>query len=475
MSSGNANLTHVAGTFLIQADGAFLNGAGLGEGEDRNVTIPKTFRDGQRGEVPYVSAQAWKRWLRTTAIQEAGWPASEPQAIGWNPKGNVNKIAGQLNPVEFAEDDIFGYMRAQEGQGRRKAGEEDEEGEEEEMGGKTKSVMRASPFAASLLVSLRSSGWRGEDEGFVHLTKFDPKALAEAEVERFLGSVSDKTQDKKKDLWKRLEAFEKEWAAQVKSVADEGDLDNLRQLLSAKAQEKNKEVTFIENATSPLPYTTRFYNTHLQAVFCLDYSRLGVFWNLGDRIELEEARAKKLLDTGKIENVTAQEPYHSLSQNGKLGRVYRLRDGDERKTRAAALFKALAVLRGGAKQAQFGTDIAPKVLILAGLTCGNPIFNHLFKDDTEGPLFKIETFKEIIADYADRIATPVLIGIRAGYLKNETEVRALDGWHLVKSATDTKGTAMEKPSKEKPGEGQSVEVRIMTPVEAAKSIGEQLP
>jgi CRISPR-associated protein Cst2 len=84
MSIDNKRLTHVAGTFLIQADGAFLNGAGLGEGEDRNVTIPKTFRDGQRGEVPYVSAQAWKRWLRTTTIQEAGWPASEPQAIGWN-------------------------------------------------------------------------------------------------------------------------------------------------------------------------------------------------------------------------------------------------------------------------------------------------------------------------------------------------------------------------------------------------------
>ncbi|MBW2046013.1 MAG: hypothetical protein JRI96_14220 [Deltaproteobacteria bacterium] len=67
-------LTHVAGTFLIQADAAFLNGAGLGEGEDQNVTIPKTFRDG-RNEVPYVSAQAWKRWLRNTFIDETGWMA----------------------------------------------------------------------------------------------------------------------------------------------------------------------------------------------------------------------------------------------------------------------------------------------------------------------------------------------------------------------------------------------------------------
>ena len=52
-------LTNVAGTFLIQADASFLNGAGLGEGEDRNVTIPKTFHDG-KDKVPYVSSQAWK-------------------------------------------------------------------------------------------------------------------------------------------------------------------------------------------------------------------------------------------------------------------------------------------------------------------------------------------------------------------------------------------------------------------------------
>ena len=35
------NITHVAGTFLVEAPASFLNGAGLGEGENRNVTIPK--------------------------------------------------------------------------------------------------------------------------------------------------------------------------------------------------------------------------------------------------------------------------------------------------------------------------------------------------------------------------------------------------------------------------------------------------
>lgn len=453
-------LTHVAGTFLIQADAAFLNGAGLGEGEDRNVTIPKTFRDG-KNDVPYVSAQAWKRWLRNTLIEETGWSASESKAIGWNPKGNVNKIASELNPVDLAEDDIFGYMRAEAGQGRRTSEEEEESEEENEIvRGRTKSVMRASPFMASLLVSLRSTGWKGQDESFVHLAKYDPKALAEAEVERFLSIVSER-QDKKKSVWERLKEFGDDFASKVKSHADESELDELRSILSQKAKEKDKEVNFIENPCSPLPYTTRFYNTDLQGIFCLNYARLGVYWNLGDRIELEEAKAKKFLQEGKIMDVTKEEPYKTLSDNGKIGKVYRITDNVKPtpKERASALFKALAVIRGGAKQAQFGTDVSPKVLILAGLTCGNPIFNNLFKDDQEGPVFKTETFKEIIKDYADRIVTPVLVGMRSGYLKNENDVKALN------NTTISIGNGEHK---------KEVEILVMTPIEAAQKIEEYL-
>lgn len=448
-------ITHIAGNFLIQADSAFLNGAGLGEGEDRNVTVPKTFRDG-KNKVPYVSAQAWKRWLRNTFVEETGWLASESKAIGWNPQGNVNQIAPELNPVDFAEDDIFGYMRAEAGQGRRITGEEEEE-EEEIAGGRTKSVMRASPFIASILVSLRSTGWDGQDEGFVHLKKYDPQALGVAEIERFLSKVSDKKQDKKKSVWERLKEFGDDFVKSSKSHTEKSELDELRDLLSAKAKEKGKEFNFIENPCSPLPYTTRFYNTNLQGIFCLNYSRLGIYWNLGDRIELEETKAKKLLQEGKIKDATKEEPYRTLSDDGKMGKVYKITDKVKPtpKERASALFKSLAHLRGGAKQAQFGTDVSPKVMVLAGLTCGNPIFNHLFKDDQEGPILKIETFKEIIRDYADRIVTPVLLGVRSGYLKNESEIKALNG---------TKISIGEGENK------KEVEILVMTPVEAARKI-----
>ena len=359
-------LTHVAGTFLVQASGAFLNGAGLGEGENRTVTIPKTFRDG-RDLVPYVSAQAWKRWLRNTLIEETGWMPSVLKPIGSpSVRGTTTKISGELNPVDYAEDDIFGYMRAEKGQGSKAEedeDEEDEEGAKPEKGQRVKAVMRSSPFAASLMVSIRKSGWQGRDEAFVHL----------------------------------------------------------------------KEGT-------PLPYVTEFYNTHLQAVFCLNYSRMGVFSNIGDRIELDDKLVDDFIKDNKVK---------VLEDLGKSGKKYGMADGNARAIRGRELFKALALLRGGAKQAQFGTDVAPKAIVMAGLSCGNPIFNNVFDENVDGPVIKVNLLKEIIKDYSEKLVTPVVIGLRTGYLKNEEEVRSL-------------------------GKQNGSEVFVMTPIEAARKIGEYL-
>ncbi|MBN1234508.1 MAG: hypothetical protein JW999_00485, partial [Methanotrichaceae archaeon] len=320
----------------------------------------------------------------------------------------------------------------------------------------------ASPFMASVLISLRSAGWKGEDEGFVHLTRYDPLALAEAEIERFLSSIPNNRKDKKKTVWERLSEIDSDLAKKIKFHLDDNNLDLLRKELSKMAKERNVEVAFIENPCSPLPYTTRFYNTHLQGIFCLDYGRLGTYWNLGDRIELEEAKANKLIQDGKLAEVTNKEPYKTLSNSGRIGKVYRITKKVEHspKERALELFKALSVLRGGAKQAQFGTDVSPKVLILAGLTCGNPIFNHLFKDNSDGPILKLETLKEIIIDYSDRIVTPVLIGIRSGYLQNESEVRLLNEKTLSVGQNENK---------------KEVKILVMSPLEAAQKIGAYIP
>ena len=167
---------------------------------------------------------------------------------------------------------------------------------------------------------------------------------------------------------------------------------------------------------TPLPYTTEFYTTHLQGIFCLAHFRVGFFRNEGDRIELREELAQKYLAESRI-----------IPKDGGFEVT---NPEASRRQRSSELLKALSVLRGGAKQAAFGTDVAPKCLVVAGLSCGNPIFNHLFEDDNEKRLtLKATVFRELLADYADRIVTPVAIGIRTAYLANEEEVRSLVGSH----------------------------------------------
>ena len=350
-------LTHITGTFLIQAEGAFLNGAGLDTGEDRNAVIPKTYWDydknGARIRVPYVSAQAWRRWLRMTFQEEnPDEPGTELKALDQSAKGTTNKIGTEMNPVKFAEDDIFGYMRAAKGQGKEievaaNALTEDEmldaieqETETADPKAKTKTektraVMRPSPFGSSILMSIRKAATISDDEGFVHLK--------------------------------------------------EG---------------------------SPLPYKTKFYNTQLQAIFGLNYARLGVFRNDGDRIELDESFVKQYAADGTIRQ-----------KDNETG-VYEIAD-NKRRERATMILKSLAVLRGGAKQAQFGTDVSPKAIVAAGLNCGNLIFNDIFEEKESQPVIKLETLKDIISDYRNRLTTPVFIGIRKGYLHpvNEAELQ----------------------------------------------------
>jgi CRISPR-associated protein Cas7/Cst2/DevR subtype I-B len=479
---------------LIQADGAFLNGAGIDRTrEDRTTTVPKSYRDGVGARVPYVSAQAWRRWLRNTLIEETSWPASVLRAIGLSEKGTTNKIAGELNPVEFAEDDIFGYMRAARGQGRETAGTAEEDMTEEEA-----KRNAAAKFFKDMAIEFKAIQSGKEIKGRGR-SKTETKLPDKDRMERARKLLKGLQIEAEQRLAEDEEAIEELVNTEITALAEAlgkeetmSDLKSLLDRLGNVVQEFNPgRVKALMRASpfassllvsirrrgwegsdegfvhlregTPQPYNTEFYNTHLQGVFCLDYGRLGVFWNIGDRIELDEEKAERFLKADKLRVV---------EDKGKLGKIYELtKAAASRKDRASALLKALAVLRGGAKQAQFGTDVAPKVLVMAGLTCGNPIFNQLFQDDSSAPIFKVETFKEIIRDYTDRIVSSVVIGIRRDYLKNEPDVRGLAGWWKV----NQQQSAVDGPSEQKGEGGSWVQVKVGTPVDAAKAMATSLP
>lgn len=313
-------LRNIAGDILCDATATFLNGAGLASGEDQNTILPKLFKEtvnGRKEDVPYVSAQAWRRWLRDTSNEENNWTPSELHAIEFNAKGSTSKISTELNPIDYPEDDLFGYM---------KSGSKGEE-----------SIQRTSPFKTSILRGIRNMRALSTDDAFV----------------------------------------------------------------------------FPKDGT-PLPYSTRFYSTHLEGFFNLEYYRLGMYVNTPSRQELSKELIEKYTSNLSVDTIQKNITRYTLNDVEQI-----------RKSRAAGLLKGLVYLRGGAKMAAFGADVSPKVIVFAGLSSANPCFNNLFVGKGEKPELNIALIEEIAQDYADKLATPIHIGIRSGYLGNEEQVKAL--------------------------------------------------
>jgi len=359
-------ITHVIGTFLISGKGAFLNSPGTENG----VTVPKTFytldERGKQVRIPYVASQAWKRWLRETFKEEN---PNEPKSIIKvlqvdERKHTPKKIGTDMNPLTYAEDDIFGYMRTlgkdddncddTDSQEIVDPDSVDEENDTIKRSVKDKSknsfaakpLIRTSPFQASILTSIRKVSSRTEDVGWVRPTG------AAQEI-----------------------------------------IDN------------NTQYTM-----DSLGYKTEFYDTNLQGIFGLAYYRLGVFRNEGDRIELDVELERTYLSEGLIKKIDNER------------RIYEVVD-NKRKDRTSKILQALVNMRGGAKQTAFASPVHPQVILLAGLSFGNLIFNNLFKDTVEGPELNIDALIEILNDYKNRLATKVYIGIRTGYLNPENEKR----------------------------------------------------
>lgn len=91
---------------LVDTPYSALNNAGSDSGERTENTIAvKSIRKG-KDIYPYISAQALRYWWRETLKLKFQWEMS--------PIERKAKIAfTQANPFKYADDDVFGYMRAQ--------------------------------------------------------------------------------------------------------------------------------------------------------------------------------------------------------------------------------------------------------------------------------------------------------------------------------------------------------------------------
>lgn len=137
-------MAFIVGLLFVDAPASALNNAGSEAGERvDNAIFVKAIRTSQ-GTYPYVSAQAVRYWWRTTLEREVpSWKSS--------PIRRERKVAyTDGDPIEYWDDDLFGYMRAPSQRGERPASADG-------LSEVRAEITRTSPLRVGTLVSLAPS------------------------------------------------------------------------------------------------------------------------------------------------------------------------------------------------------------------------------------------------------------------------------------------------------------------------------
>lgn len=142
----NGKIT-VQGFVLLDIDNAALNNLGKDDTTtyDNAVAVKKIIKNGQT--YPYISGQAWRYWWRETLALEYGWQLS--------PVIREKKVAfTEANPIQYPDDDLFGYMRAVKAEKKSKKDKEKEREEEDSEGKSEGTLTRLSPLKNSTLMAV---------------------------------------------------------------------------------------------------------------------------------------------------------------------------------------------------------------------------------------------------------------------------------------------------------------------------------
>lgn len=144
-------MAFVTGLILVDAPASALNNAGSKTGARTDNAIEVKQIRTREGTYPYVSAQSFRYWLRETLTEMAKEGRTE-----WKPAPvyRETKIAyTDSNPIEYDDDDLFGYMRAE---GKKTEAKEKREADESRAGETPTAthITRVSPFRVSTFVSI---------------------------------------------------------------------------------------------------------------------------------------------------------------------------------------------------------------------------------------------------------------------------------------------------------------------------------
>ncbi|UCM87973.1 type I-B CRISPR-associated protein Cas7/Cst2/DevR [Streptomyces marincola] len=176
----------------------------------------------------------------------------------------------------------------------------------------------------------------------------------------------------------------------------------------------------------PVIHQHELYSGVLAGDLLLDLPRVGVFETDGSglRVAVSPAVAEEARSNGA----------EDLTFRGVAAVRLPLA---ERRRRVAVLLRALASLRGGAKQALHYGDRTPALILLAPLKGGVNPFTRVLTAREGKPYFDSDVLSAEVEAWQDELDGPVMIGWAPGFLDNQRErvarelKKLIDGEQLI--------------------------------------------
>lgn len=97
----------IIGTYLIDAPFSALNNRGKPQGAAFENEVATKVINSPEGTRPYVSAQALRYWWRLVLEDKFRWNCSPVEVVS-----GKNQAITKADPLEYDDDDVFGYMSA---------------------------------------------------------------------------------------------------------------------------------------------------------------------------------------------------------------------------------------------------------------------------------------------------------------------------------------------------------------------------
>ena len=380
----------VQSAILIDVDGASLNNWGKdntnSQGTDNATAIKKVFKNGRMYAV--VAGQAWRYWWRES-LGLNGWNLS--------PITRDDKVAyTDVNPLDYADDDVFGYMRALNEKIKdlvediEKELREDKKEEIENIK-KEKNKVKKEQLNKELYESIHKSVLGNEVIVSIAKEKNIDIEIVSTLLFKNLPKKSTKQDDYKIDM----------------SVTRVSPLKN--SILSSVTPIKliNEFSTMARQEGDAVPYEKQSYSTVLKGMFSLDLDQVGTFTkvNRSGFKNVTDITYDKVLENGS-------EVDDLINPNIKRARL----DNKIRLERAKDTILALKTIAGGAKRTTNYVSVKPDFIILAVLKGGNNIFDNIAVEEDGRATLSIKALKEAIEDNKEYLRSDVYIGKASGFM-----------------------------------------------------------